>query len=97
MKDELSSLLKSWNPDVPASSAFRRRVWSRIESEGGRELSLAEWFAAAVSQIARPRIAGAVLAAALFGGIWVGSMTGAEGREEYLRSVNPYALGHDAR
>lgn len=33
-----------------------------------------------------------MLAVALLGGIWVGALTSADGREEYLRSVNPYLL-----
>ena len=92
MNDDIRSLLRCWNPEVSSSRAFRRNVWSRIEADGARQSGGARWVVAVFSQISRPHVGAAMLAVALLGGIWVGALTSADGREEYLRSVNPYLL-----
>lgn len=97
MKDDITSLLQSWHPDVPASSAFRQRVWSRIESREARRPVFSWGFAAIFSLIPRPVVGASVLAAAVLGGIFVGVLTGRDGREEYLRSVNPYVQVRNAQ
>lgn len=97
MKNDITSLLQSWDPGVPASPAFRQRVWARIESGAARRSVFSLMIERICSVIPRPVFGVSVLAAALFGGIWVGSLTAPDGRQEYLRSVNPYVQARDAR
>lgn len=89
MKNELSDLLSAWQPDVPAPSEFRRSVWAKIESLS----SSPGWLAQLLSPIARPRIAAALAAVAIFAGGISGSVLSRGSQEgAYLRSVNPYAM-----
>ena len=87
MQDDLGNLLKSWQPDLPEASDFRRTVWLRIEQtpSARRMLPILEWFI-------RPRVALAIVAVALVLGGFAGAAT-AERTDSatYLRSVNPYA------
>ncbi|GAT33319.1 hypothetical protein TSACC_21733 [Terrimicrobium sacchariphilum] len=87
MQDDLGNLLKSWQPDVPETSDFRRKVWSRIEQTPSvqRRRPILEW-------LVRPRVAWAMVAVALVLGGFAGAAT-AERTDSatYLRSVNPYA------
>jgi hypothetical protein len=89
MKDELSNLLSAWQPEMPAPSEFRRSVWARIETRSPSP----GWLALLFATVARPRIAVALAAVAIFAGGISGSMLGRDSQENaYLRSVNPYAM-----
>ncbi|CAN5750155.1 hypothetical protein BH09VER1_BH09VER1_12010 [soil metagenome] len=90
MKDDLTSLLKTWQPEIPDPADFKRRVWQRIEaSRATVSPGLLESF---LALIARPRVAVAVVALAIFAGGAAGnSIAGANEATAYLRSVNPYA------
>lgn len=88
----LSDLLTESLPGIEPNRAFNRRVWSRIEAlespgSGGWD-SLFSW----LQLMARPRLAAAAVAIALFGGVMIGGLQ-AQGSQEqrYLRSLNPYA------
>ena len=79
-------------PVIEPDRAFNRRVWSRIEAlespgSGGWD-SLFSW----LQLMARPQLAAAAVAIALFGGVMIGGLQ-AQGSQEqrYLRSLNPYA------
>jgi hypothetical protein len=93
MKDDLSNLLKEWDIVLPEPAAFKRNVWRRIESDGDGVSSAPErGWKELVIFLARPQIAAAVLTAALLLGAWIGHSTAdQDGREAYLRSINPYA------
>ncbi len=96
--DDLSLLLRSWQPNADAGAGFNRAVWARIaDAEAGRSLgweSLLEW----AGLFARPRIAVTAAMAALFVGVFAGSLQAhAVGQERYLRSLNPYQLHSTGR
>jgi hypothetical protein len=90
--NELSTLLQGWQPDLESGSGFNRGVWSRIEVaesrwQGGLS-SLFSW----VGLLARPRIATAAVAVALFGGVLIGGLQARSDQEErYLLSLKPFA------
>lgn len=89
MKNELSDLLKAWQPDVPQPADFRRGVWSKIEARS----SSPGWLAQLLSAIGRPRIAVALAAVAILAGGISGNLMSRDAHEDaYLRSVNPYAM-----
>ncbi len=88
----LSALLKGSLLGIEPDHGFNRRVWSRIEAlesrrNGGLD-SLFSW----LQLIARPRLAVASVAIALFGGVMIGGLQ-AQGSQEqrYLRSLSPHA------
>ncbi len=88
MQNDLKSLLDSWQPFVPEASDFRRNVWQRIE----RQRKAPRWFASALEGMARPRVATAMVAAAILIGAAAGTEISASAQaSRYLRSVNPYA------
>lgn len=92
-KDDLSDLLRSWQPDVEPSSGFNRGVWSRIEASQTRNSEVLSslfiplrW----IQTMGRPRIAIAAAAIALFGGVLIGGVQAHSSQEErYLTSLNP--------
>lgn len=88
MEYDLKALLDSWRPAVPGPSDFRRNVWQRIE----RQRQAPGWFALALEWVARPRVAVALVAAALLFGTAAGTeISSSTQTSKYLRSVNPYA------
>lgn len=90
MKDNLNDLLKSWQPEVPEPSDFRRNVWKKIERS--RPVKETGWLAELFVLFARPRIAFAMVAFAIAVGSAVGlEVSAANQTSDYLRSVNPYA------
>lgn len=84
--DNLSDLLKQWQPEPIQAGQIRAGVWSRIEKQEGNPLAdrltfIASWFE-------RPVIAGAVIALALVVGIALGAMASAEAQTQaYLQSM----------
>jgi hypothetical protein len=90
LKNDLQSLLKTWQPEVPQPADFKRGVWRKIEtSRAGISPGLLESFFAL---IARPRVAFAVAALAIItGGVAGSGIARANETTGYLRSVNPYA------
>jgi len=92
---EISSLLSSWQPEVPEAPTFRRNVWERIAVTEARSKSpLAQWLEPLLVSIAEPRLALAVASVAVAIGIAVGSALPARSDSQamdYLRSINPYA------
>lgn len=91
-ENDLSSLLQGWKPDLEPGSGFNRGVWSRIEAAESRRqkrtLSVFSW----VGLLARPRIATAAVAVALFGGVLIGGLQARSSQEErYLLSLKPFA------
>lgn len=93
MNDDLSNLLKSWDPAAPAPAAFKRGVWRRIETGGAGKISaVGMWWKEFLGSLARPRVAFATVALAMLAGAWIGHTTAnPDGQQAYLRSVNPYA------
>lgn len=90
--NDLSSLLGEWQPAPEPGSGFNRGVWAAIEAAESRRqngpLSIFSW----VGLLARPRIATAALAVALFGGVLVGALQERSSQEErYLLSLKPFA------
>lgn len=91
-ENDLSSLLQGWQPDLEPGSGFNRGVWSRIEAAESRRqngtLAVFSW----VGLLARPRIATAAVAVALFGGVLIGGLQARNSQEErYLLSLKPFA------
>jgi len=98
LNDDLSRLLRSWQPDADPGTGFNRAVWARIADTEARRWraweSLLQW----AGLFARPRIALTAMMAALFVGVFAGSLQAhAAGQERYLRSLNPYQLHSSAR
>jgi hypothetical protein len=93
MKDDLSKLLGSWQPEVPEPADFSRNVWRRIQlAEHSRHSSLRLWYENVLILLGRPRVAVAMAVVAAFAGIAVGSGAAhSDNATAYLRSVNPYA------
>jgi hypothetical protein len=93
MKDDLSKLLRSWQPKVPESADFTRNVWRRIElAEPSRRSLFSSWYETVLVLLSRPRIAVAMAIVATFAGVAVGSGAAhSDNATAYLRSVNPYA------
>ncbi|MBN8710216.1 MAG: hypothetical protein J0I10_12575 [Verrucomicrobia bacterium] len=90
MKDNLNDLLRSWQPEVPEPSDFRRNVWQRIERS--RPTKEVGWLAEFFGLLARPRLAFATVALAIVvGGVVGREVSVANQTSAYLRSVNPYA------
>ena len=90
-KNDLSSLLKGWQPDLEPGSGFNRGVWSRIEAAESSRSGFSAIFSW-VGLLASPRIATAAVAIALFGGLLVGSLQARSSQEErYLHSLKPFA------
>jgi hypothetical protein len=89
---DLSSLLQGWQPGLEPGSGFNRGVWSRIEAaESCRQSGLSSIFSW-VGLLARPRIATAAVAVALFGGVLIGGLQAHSSQEErYLLSLKPFA------
>lgn len=92
--NDLSLLLREWQTSPEPGSGFNRAVWSRIEAaERLRQngpLSIFSW----VGLLARPRIATAAVAVALFGGFLIGGLQARGSQEErYLLSLKPFAVG----
>jgi hypothetical protein len=94
MKDDLSKLLGSWQPEVPEPADFTRNVWRRIElAESSRRSSFRLWYETVLVLLSRPRIAVAMAMVAAFAGIAVGNGAAhSHNTTAYLRSVNPYAV-----
>ncbi len=89
MKDNLNDLLKSWQPEIPEPSDFRRNVWRKIELSRPKETS---WLAEILALFARPKLALATVALAVIVGGVIGREVSVNGQtSDYLRSVNPYA------
>ena len=99
MKDDLSKLLRSWQPEVPEPADFTRNVWRRIElAESSRRSSFRSWYETVLVLLSRPRIAVATAMVAAFAGAAVGSGTAhSDNATAYLRSVNPYAQLSDVK
>jgi hypothetical protein len=93
MKDDLSKLLGSWQPEVPEPADFRRNVWRRIElAQPSRGALFRSWYENLLILLSSPRIAIATAILAVFAGIAVGSAAAySDNATAYLRSVNPYA------
>jgi len=92
MKDDLTNLLKVWDPAVPEPAAFKRGVWARIEAGGVGKSSVGTWLKDFLVSLARPQMAAGTLAVAVLAGAWIGHTTAnPDGQQAYLRSVNPYA------
>ncbi len=93
MKDDLSNLLKAWDHAVPEPAAFKRGVWRRIEAVGaGKSFAVESLWKHFLASLARPQMAVAAVAVAMLAGAWIGhSSANPDGRQAYLRSVNPYA------
>ena len=89
MQDDLNSLLKSWKPEIPEPTDFRRNVWLKIE----RVRKPSNAFGMFIEWLGRPKIALAALAAAVALGAFAGmEISDSSQSNDYLRSVNPYAL-----
>jgi len=89
MQDDLNNLLKSWKPEIPEPTDFRRNVWLKIE----RARKPSNAFGTFIEWLGRPKIALATLSAAVALGAFVGMEISVSSQgNEYLRSVNPYAL-----
>lgn len=89
MQDDLNKLLKSWNPEIPEPIDFRRNVWLKI-SRARKPSNAFEMF---IEWLGRPKIALATLAAAVALGAFAGMEISVSSQgNDYLRSVNPYAL-----
>jgi hypothetical protein len=99
MKDDLSKLLRSWQPEVPEPADFTSNVWRRIElAESSRRSSFRSWSENVLILLSRPRVAVATAMVAAFAGIAVGSGAAhSDNATAYLRSVNPYAQLSDVR
>lgn len=96
--DNLSTLLQGWQPDAADTHDFNRGVWSRLEAAESRQTPGLEALFSWVSLFARPRIAVASVAIALFGGVFLGTLQARSfGEDQYLRSLNPYAAQSQAR
>jgi hypothetical protein len=93
MKDDLSKLLGSWQPEVPEPADFPRNVWRRIElAQPSRGALFRSWYENLLILLSSPRIAIATAIFAVFAGIAVGSAAAhSDNATAYLRSVNPYA------
>jgi hypothetical protein len=93
MKDDLSKLLGSWQPEVPEAADFPRNVWRRIElAQPSRGALFRSWYENLLILLSSPRIAIATAILAVFAGIAVGSAAAySDNATAYLRSVNPYA------
>ena len=92
MKDDLSKLLGSWQPEVPERADFTRNVWRRIELAESSRRSSFRWYETVLVLLSRPRVAVAMVVVAAFAGIAVGSGAAhSDNATAYLRSVNPYA------
>jgi hypothetical protein len=92
MKDDLSKLLRSWQPEVPEPADFTRNVWRRIELAESSRRSSFRWYETVLVLLSRPRVAVAMAVVAAFAGIAVGSGAAhSDNATAYLRSVNPYA------
>lgn len=89
MKDNLNDLLKSWQPELPEPSDFRRKVWNKIELSRPKE---ATWLTEVFELFARPKLAFAtVVLAVVIGGVIGREVSAVNQTSDYLRSVNPYA------
>lgn len=95
--DNLSNLLRSWQPEVNPAQDFDREVWSRIEAMESRKGAGIAAFFTWIQLFSRPRMALSAAMIALFGGIFVGGIQARSSQEErYLQSLNPYSLhSHD--
>jgi len=84
--DNLSNLLKEWQPEPMAAGRIRAGVWSRIEMAAenpmmGMAARIASWFE-------RPVFTAGVVAVALVVGITFGSATASQVQtESYLQSL----------
>jgi hypothetical protein len=88
MKDDLSGLIRLWQPRVPEPSAFKGGVWSRIERRGIAE----SWIERFLSRLMQPKIASlAAILAVIVGAVIGSAMAGPNGQTAYLYAVNPYA------
>lgn len=84
--EELSRLLKSWQPRPLAAGKIRSEVWRRIEKE--ETTGLASWIRWLVSCFERPVLAVGVVAVALGIGIAFGTTASAQAQTEaYLQSM----------
>lgn len=84
--DNLTNLLKKWQPAPLQAGHIRAGVWSRIEREQANPL--ADVWARIASWFERPVIAGGVLAVALVIGIAFGATASAQAKTEaYLQSM----------
>lgn len=89
MKTDFSNVLKTWQPEVPKLTDFKRGVWTKIEARS----FAAPWWTSLFLLFARPRMALALAALALLvGGVSGSALARGDGADAYLRSVNPYAM-----
>lgn len=84
--EELSRLLKVWQPRPIAPGQIRAEVWQRIEKEESRVLP--PWMGWLASWFDRPAIAAGVVTVALGLGIAFGTTASAKAQTEaYLQSM----------
>lgn len=89
MDNELTNLLREWQPPAPGASAIRRDVWRRIEhSEPGGFPAL---FGTLAALFSRPLVAAVFVAAAMTAGAVIGTGASAAAQTEaYLQSVSVF-------
>jgi hypothetical protein len=84
--DNLSQMLKQWQPHPILAGHIRAGVWSRIEKD--RETSWAQVLTRVASWFERPLIAGGVVAIAFGLGIAFGMVASVQSQTEaYLQSM----------
>lgn len=84
--DNLSDLLKQWQPEPLSAGRIRAGVWNRIEQAA--ENPMTRVLARLASLFERAAITAGVLAVALIAGITVGSATASQVQtESYLQSL----------
>lgn len=84
--EELSKLLKEWQPRPIAAGEIRPQVWQLIEKEDAGVI--VPWMWKLASWIERPAIAAGVIAIALVVGIAFGTTASAHAQTEaYLQSM----------
>jgi hypothetical protein len=91
--DDLSKLLRSWQPEVSEPADFARNVWRRIQlAQAPRRSSFQSWYEGVFIGLSRPRMAIAMVLVGAFAGVALGiDAAHSENAAGYLRSVNPYA------
>lgn len=91
MNDDLSKVLKAWNPGAASPDAVRGGVWQRIERQQARPWN--QFIDNLLSLLSRPAWACTVVALALLAGVTLGSVVSENSQAEaYLVSVTPFVI-----
>lgn len=87
--DELTSLLREWQPESPPLADVRREVWKRIERLDPSPWK--KWMDFFETLVRQPAVATGIITVAVTAGVMLGTMASASAQtDSYLQSLSAF-------